>query len=180
LICAGSLPPGLPVDSYARLLRCGRQRGLVTLLDSSGVPLRQGLGGLPHILKVNQRELAGLHPGMPGDIDQLVATLASYLGNWASEALLVTLGQRGTIAVTAEGCYHVRPPEVPVVNTAGAGDALAGGLMLALSQGAGWPAALALGTAAGASVVMNEGTAICQRKEVDRLLRQVKVEELGR
>jgi 1-phosphofructokinase family hexose kinase len=178
LICAGSLPPGLPVDSYAHLLQWARQRGLVTLLDSSGEPLRQGVAGMPHVLKVNQRELAALDPRAPGNIDQLAATLASHLGDWATKALIVTCGEQGTIAVTSEGCYRALPPEVPVVNTAGAGDALAGGIMLARSQGSDWPAALALGTAAGASVVMNEGTAICRRKEVVDLLPRVRVEEL--
>ena len=178
LLCAGSLPPGLPVDSYAHLLQWAGQRGLVTLLDSSGDPLRYGVQGLPHILKVNQRELADLDPGAPGDVDQLVATLAPCLGIWATQALVVTLGEQGTVAVTSEGCYQALPPEVPVVNTAGAGDALAGGIMLARSQGADWPAALALGTAAGTSVVMNDGTAICRRKEVEALLPRVRVKEL--
>jgi 1-phosphofructokinase family hexose kinase len=178
LICAGSLPPGLPVDCYTRLLRWARQRGLVTLLDSSGEALRRGVRGLPHVLKVNQRELAELDAGMPTNLEQLAATLASRLGRWATEALIVTLGERGTLAVTDEGGYHALPPKVPVVNTAGAGDALAGAMMLARSRGSAWPTALALGTAAGASVVMNEGTAICRRKEVEELLPQVRVEEL--
>jgi len=178
LICAGSLPPGLPLDSYAHLLQWARQRGLVTLLDSSGEPLRCGVQALPHILKVNQHELAELDPRVPGDADHLAATLVTRLGVWATQALVVTLGERGTIAVTSEGCYRALPPEVPVVSTAGAGDALAGGVMLARSQGAGWPAALALGTAAGASVVMNDGTAICHRKQVEELLPQVRVETL--
>jgi fructose-1-phosphate kinase PfkB-like protein len=47
--------------------------------------------------------------------------------------------------------------------------------MLARSQGAAWPAALALGTAAAASVVMNEGTAICRREQVHELLPQAQV-----
>jgi 1-phosphofructokinase family hexose kinase len=178
LVCAGSLPPGLPVDCYAHLLSWARQRGLVTLLDSSGEALRRGVGGLPHILKINQRELAALEPGTPTNLAQLAAVLAPRLGSWATEGLIVSLGERGTIAVTDEGCYHALPPKVPVVNTAGAGDALAGAMMLARSRGSDWPAALALGTAAGASVVMNEGTAICRRTEVEELLPQVGVEEL--
>jgi 1-phosphofructokinase family hexose kinase len=178
LICAGSLPPGLPMDSYTQLLQWARQRGLVTLLDSSGEALHRGVAGLPHILKVNRRELAALDPGAPTNLEQLAAMLAPRLGRWATEGLIVTLGERGTIAVTNEGCYHALPPRVPVVNTAGAGDALAGGTMLARSRGSDWPAALALGTAAGASVVMNEGTAICRRKEVEELLPQVRIEEL--
>ncbi len=60
LVCAGSLPPGLPLESWAQLLALGQELGLVTLLDSSGPGLRQGIQGLPHILKINGRELAEL------------------------------------------------------------------------------------------------------------------------
>ena len=187
VICGGSLPPGLPLDSYAHLVRHARQRGLVTLLDSSGEPLRQGVAGLPHILKVNRDELASLglevasgqgkagQRHWPDDVAELAGKLAGRLSEWASDALIVTLGGRGALAVTPEGCYYAQPPQVPVVNTAGAGDALSGGVMLTRSQGADWPMAMALGTAASASVVMNEGTAICHREQVEALLPQVRV-----
>jgi fructose-1-phosphate kinase PfkB-like protein len=46
--------------------------------------------------------------------------------------------------------------------------------MLARSRGADWREALALGTAAAAAVVMNDGTAICQRAQVEALLPQVR------
>jgi len=180
VICGGSLPPGLPPDSHAHLLHHARQLGMITLLDASGESLRRGVAGLPHVLKVNRDELAALDPetagrwGDAGDVVELAARLADRLGAWASDALIVTLGARGTLAVTAEACYHVQPPPVPVVSTAGAGDALSGGLMLARSRDAGWPAALSLGTAAAASVVMNEGTGICRRGQVEALLPQVR------
>ena len=89
LICGGSLPPGLPVDSYAHLLSDARERGLVTLLDSSGEALRQGVGGLPHILKVNLKELdaLGIQPGSADDLEScdpeaLATELAGRLGRW--------------------------------------------------------------------------------------------------
>lgn len=181
VIYAGSLPPGLPLDSYAHLVRHARQQGLVTLLDSSGEALRQGVGGLPHVLKVNYEELQMLDPAalaaMPGagEVAELAKRLTGRLNEWASNALIVTLGERGALAVTSEGRYYAHPPQVPVVSTAGAGDALSGGIMLARSRGADWPAALKLGTAAAASVLMNEGTAICRREQVERLVPQVKV-----
>jgi 1-phosphofructokinase family hexose kinase len=179
VICGGSLPPGLPLDSHAQLVRHARERGLITLLDSSGESLCQGLAGLPHILKVNRDELGSLDPEMAGgpggvgDAVELAMRLRGRLGEWASDALIVTLGECGALALTPAGCYSAQPPSVPVVNTAGAGDALSGGVMLARSQGADWPAALALGTAAAASVVMNEGTAICRREQVEELLPRV-------
>lgn len=185
VICGGSVPPGLPPDSHARLLRLARQKGLVTLLDSSGESLRQGVGGLPHVLKINRYELEALDPGVAGewgsadDVAALAGRLAGRLGEWASDALIVTLEARGALAVRPEAWYHAQPPQVPVVNTAGAGDALSGGLMLARSRGADWPEALALGTAAAASVVMNEGTGICRREQVEELVARVRCYRKG-
>jgi 1-phosphofructokinase family hexose kinase len=175
LVCGGSLPLGLPLDSYTHLLNCARRLGLTTLLDTSGEPLRQGVAGLPHILKINHYELAILDPNTPDDATDLSESLVVRLGTWASDALIVTLGERGALAVTTNGCYSAQPPMVPVVNTAGAGDAMSGGIMLARSRGYDWAAALAMGTAAAASVVMNEGTGICRREQVEALLPQVKI-----
>jgi 1-phosphofructokinase family hexose kinase len=179
LICGGSLPPGLPADSYARLLRHARSLGLVTLLDTSGEALSQGVGGLPHVLKVNRHEVEALGVGVKHlDAFEIAHALTHVLGHWASEALIVTLGAQGSLAVIRGAAYWARPPGVPVSNTAGAGDALAGGLMLARSRGESWPEALALGTAAAASVVMNEGTAICERAQVEQLLAGVSVHQM--
>jgi 1-phosphofructokinase family hexose kinase len=182
LICGGSLPPGLPADSYAQLIRRARELGMVSLLDTSGEALRLGVGGRPHVLKVNYDELRVLlvdGAGAREEVDALAGQLGAYLGEWASEALVVTLGADGALAVTEEGAYWARPPAVRAVNTAGAGDALDAGLMLARSRGEGWPEALQLGTAAAASVVMNEGTAICQRKQVEELRAQVQIQRLS-
>ena len=181
------MPPGLPADSYARILRHARSLGLVTLLDTSGEALVRGVGGLPHVLKVNRHEVEALGADVQRvdslgrkALGALARGLEGVFGRWASEALIVTLGEQGSLAVTREGTYWARPPGVPVSNTAGAGDALAGGLMLARSRGESWPEALALGTAAAASVVMNEGTAICQRAQVEQLLAGVSVHQVDR
>lgn len=190
VICAGSLPPGLPADSYAHLICRARQCGLVTLLDTSGEALRCGVAGQPHILKINQHELRELERGVtrapyaagseasrltPGEITALARKLKARLGKWAGEALIITLGEQGALLVSSGGSYHAQPPKVPVVNTAGAGDALNAGLLLKRSAGADWPTALRLGVTAAASVVANEGTAICRRAQVEELLSRVHV-----
>jgi fructose-1-phosphate kinase PfkB-like protein len=52
---------------------------------------------------------------------------------------------------------------------------VSGGVLLARSQGADWPAALTLSLAAAASVVMNEGSGICLSSQVESLKPQVQV-----
>ena len=182
LICGGSLPPGLPADAYAVLLRRARELGLYTLLDTSGRALREGATAPPHVLKANLHEFAALDPGVdaaqPSTREgerELTVRLCAYRERCGMEVLVLTLGAAGAIAATAEGTYLVVPPAVEVVNTAGAGDALGAGLMLARHRGMAWSSALALGTAAAASVVMNDGTAICHRDQVRALLPQVQV-----
>jgi len=188
LICGGSLPPGLPTDAYARLVRRAREFGLFTLLDTSGKALQEGIAAPPHVLKANLREFAVLDPdvedailGVPDGVVRLAARLCRCRERYGLDALIVTLGTAGALGATTDGVYHTVPPEVKIANTAGAGDALGAGLMLARRRGARWTAALALGAAAAASVVTNDGTALCRRDQVRALLGQVQVRaiELG-
>jgi 6-phosphofructokinase 2 len=157
---------------------------LVTLLDSSGGGLRRGIAGLPAILKINGRELAELAdsaqvmlPGWraPDGLRPLADALRGQLGRWAGEALVVTLGAAGALAVTADQTLYAPAPTVPLVSAAGAGDAVAAGLMLARRRGQSWTEALRLGVAAATAVVMNEGTAVCKAAEVEALLCRVEV-----
>lgn len=184
LVCAGSLPPGLPGDSWATLLRTGQDHGLVTLLDSSGTGLQQGIAATPHLLKVNARELGELAAAQgeqmprwnaPDQFGPLATWLRDHLGDWAREALIITLGSQGALAVTADETLYAPAPSVPLVSAAGAGDAVAAGVMLARRRGQSWTDALRLGVSAAAAVVMNEGTAVCTAQEIETLLPQVNV-----
>jgi tagatose 6-phosphate kinase len=64
----GSLPPGVPVDGYATLIRLAAASGARTVLDTSGEPLRHGLGAGPDLAKPNAAELAALLGAMPGTL----------------------------------------------------------------------------------------------------------------
>jgi fructose-1-phosphate kinase PfkB-like protein len=188
LVCAGSLPKGLPKDSYVQILRSVRQQGLVTLLDASGDSLRHGVAGLPHILKVNHLELAALDSTFqphadtvaaskrePPNLSVFAAKLANQLGALAIEAIVISMGRHGALAVTQTGRFYAGALDVPVAVTNGAGDAMNAGLMLARKRGEDWPDALRLGAAAAAASVMHPGTSGCDPAQVERLLPQVSV-----
>jgi tagatose 6-phosphate kinase len=188
MVCAGSLPPGMPVNAYARLLSKAQSYGVTTLLDSSGESLLQGAQAHPDILKMNRSELAALFPqaadiwqadGEDGDVlthaRELVAALVDLLGEGAAQAIVVTLGKLGAVAATPEGRWYAPALTVPYVSPAGAGDGMASGIMLALNQGKPWREALAMGTAVAASVVTNPSTCACDPVQVRELLPKVEV-----
>ncbi len=188
MVCAGSLPPGMPLDAYPRLLDLARMHGVVTLLDSSGESLRRSVAARPDILKINLSELAALAPDVAAVWDttadrstilahavRLADAMAVYQGEWAAQALIVTLGKQGAVAVTETGGWFAPALEAPVVSPAGAGDAMSAGLMLARYWKDSWPHALMLGTAMAAVVVGNAGTCECRPHQVNTILSQVKV-----
>jgi len=188
MVCAGSLPPGMPVDAYPRLLAMARERRVVTLLDSSGESLRRSVIAGPDILKINLAELAALSPeaaalwqreaAVPEAVEcgtRLADALAPRIGEWAAQALIITLGKQGALAITPEGRWYVPALSAPVVSPAGAGDAVSAGLMMARYQGKSWQDALALGTAMAAAVVSNPGTCEAYPHQVEAFLPQVQI-----
>lgn len=191
LVAAGSLPPGVPAAGYAQIISRAKEAGLTTLLDTSGASLRHGIAGLPHILKVNQMELAEINAdfadfaeqitnssGRPAILPEYAQALSSQLGTLASDAIVISMGTRGVLSVTADGATYAGALNVPVKVTTGAGDAMDTGIMLARMRGEGWQEGLRLGTAMAAAAVMHEATAGLDLANVEKLLPQVEVEQL--
>ncbi len=173
----GSTPPGVPEDLYARLIPEARARGIPTILDANSRALRAGIAARPTVLKPNEQELGELFPEPPREPIALADRLSELLGD-GTELVMATLGERGAVAVTARERWFLPPLAVPVVNAAGAGDAMAAALAIGLSEGWAWEKSLRLAVAAAAAVVMTPGTAECHKTDVERLLPQVRLEPL--
>jgi 6-phosphofructokinase 2 len=68
---------------------------------------------------------------------------------------------------------------VRAVSAVGSGDAFLAGVVLTLSRGGAMEDALRLGIAAGTASVLNPGTELCHRREVDILAPRVKVQPIA-
>ena len=178
-VLSGSLPPGLPTDTYATLTRLARAAGVPVVLDAHGDALRLGVAAGPAVVKPNLDELehlAGQPLSLAGDGASLagdgvslaagrngrpaVAEAARELRAGGAEAVVVSLGPAGLRAVTADGGWRAVPPAVEAVNPTGAGDAVVAALTLGLVTGQPWPDRLrdaaALGTATALAPVAGE------------------------
>ncbi|MEU8998370.1 1-phosphofructokinase [Streptomyces caniferus] len=143
----GSLPPGVPVDVYARLTRAARGAGVPVLLDTSGEPLRRGLAARPDLAKPNADELAAL----TGSTEPLRA--ARDARRRGAHAVAASLGPDGMLAVTADGAWQAAPPRRIAGNPTGAGDSAVAGLLSGLVEGLPWPDRLTRAVALSAATV---------------------------
>lgn len=166
VVLSGSLPRGLPADAYATLIRAAREAGALTILDTSGEPLRAALPARPDVVKPNRDELTALLTGPDGvpDADPAAETsgatgigdlrrLAERARALGAAAVVASAGADGLVAVTAEGAWRAVPPEIVTGNPTGAGDASVAALARGVRDGAAWPLLLADAVALSAAAV---------------------------
>ncbi|MGW8885938.1 1-phosphofructokinase family hexose kinase [Streptomyces sp. NPDC055749] len=147
VVLSGSLPPGLPTDAYARLIRLSADAGAATVLDTSGPPLLAALAAGPTVVKPNASELAEV----TGVAD--VVKAAGILRELGAHAVVASRGPLGLYTVTSEGAWRAAPVRQLSGNPTGAGDACVAALALGLQYGVPWPDVLREAVALSAAAV---------------------------
>lgn len=182
VVASGSLPPGVPEDFYQRVATLCDELRATFLLDTSGGGLTGVTSGV-FLLKPSLREL---REWAGRDLDteaHQVDAARAVITRGVARHLLVSLGARGAMLVSADHAAKFAPVQVPPGSGVGAGDAMVAGVAVGLTRG--WPLAEAvrLGVAAGAAMLLTPGTAPCTREDAERLFAQteqpVDIEEVG-
>ena len=151
LVLAGSLPPGVPDGTYAKVIRESQAKGCFTVLDADGEAFRLGVQAGPDIIKPNLRELEGFARRPLRTKVALLGAVGEILG-MGTRLCLVTDGARpawlvarGGAGLSATGPPSARlssaglfaawkgiPPRAQGSPT-GAGDAALAGLLAGLT-----------------------------------------------
>ncbi|MSQ18945.1 MAG: ribokinase [Betaproteobacteria bacterium] len=126
------------------------------------------------ILLVNEVEL-GVFADALIDADapiQAIFALATRLLVKDDQAIIVTLGRRGAVALSRHGWIHEPGRNVDVIDTTGAGDCFCGALAASLARGAGMQAAVKFANAAASICAQRAGAgpAMPTLSEVEALL----------
>lgn len=172
VVLSGSLPPGVPVDFYATLVRRLRPLGVKVAVDTSDEPLQALVDNFPEaapdLLKPNSDELAQLTgadaeqleaAAKAGDPSAAVAASRSLVERGVT-AVMGTLGASGAVLVTAEGAWHAAPPPIVPRSTVGAGDSSVAGYVLADCGGEAAPDRLRTAVAYGSAAASMAGSAL--------------------
>jgi ribokinase len=151
LVAATFESPDAAIETAFALARAN---GIKTLLNPSPVrPIAPSILSNTSILVVNAVEAAGLGLGAHGvgtDAFAPAPALDRFLAD-GLDLLIVTLGDRGAVAFRSHAPpFHQPAFEVQAVDTVGAGDAFASGLIASLVAGESLEDALACAAACGA------------------------------
>ena len=180
VVFAGSLPRGIEDDFYADAIRELNRRGVQTVLDSEGEPLRLGVAAEPLLVSPNEREAEALVGQEFHDDDDFLTGLET----------LAELGPRNVLITRESGCwallrsdrqprrYHAVAPRVDPISAVGSGDVLLAGFIAARLDGRPDEEALRAAVAAGAASTLEIGAGRFQPREAGRLVGGVEVAQL--
>jgi rfaE bifunctional protein kinase chain/domain len=152
-----------------RLISAARTRGIPSCADSRFELL--AFRGVD-VATPNEAEAGAAVGRVPDTTDAVEAIGAELLARLEARALLVTRGSRGMSLFSADGLRETIPVLGPdeVADVTGAGDTVAGALLLGLAAGAPIGDAARLANAAASVVVMKRGAATATPAEVRRAL----------
>jgi 1-phosphofructokinase len=178
LVLGGSLPPGVPDDTYAHYISLARAAGVKTILDADGEPLRAGVSAGPHLIKPNLAEAQRLLGRPLPDMEAIVLAARELVG-MGIETVVISIGARGAVCAQADSAWHILSPPVERRSTVGSGDSMVAGIAVSLARGRDIVEALRVGAAAGAATAAIPGTALGTPADIDRLLSSVEVRPLA-
>ncbi|MBI1886201.1 MAG: 1-phosphofructokinase family hexose kinase [Chloroflexi bacterium] len=177
LVVAGSIPPPLDPSIYHDIISLGQEMETHTVLDADGAALAAGVSALPEMVKANRRELERL-VGSHLDDEESTAVAAAQVQAMGVSTVVVTRGREGAVALGDGDCWRSLAPRVKAISAVGSGDDFLGGVIFDLERGGSLEESLRWGVAAGSAAVLNPGTELCHREDVEGLLRRVRVQKI--
>ena len=180
VIFAGSLPRGVQEGFYAEAIRDLKRRGVQSVLDADGLPLRLGTEAEPFLVTPNQPEAEGLVGQEFSDDDDFLMALDA-IAEMGAQNVLVT-HETGCIGRFREERrvrrFRALTPRLEAISAVGSGDTLLAGFIAARVEGRSTEEALRNAVAAGAVSTLEVGAGRFQPRELGRLSAEVRVEEL--
>jgi 1-phosphofructokinase/tagatose 6-phosphate kinase len=180
VVFSGTLPRGVQPTFYGEAIRELNRRGVRTVLDADGLPLRLGVEAEPSLVSPNQREAEGL-VGQEFSDDEDFAMALQAIADLGARDVLISLdvGAFGLVREERQPRrFHAVAPRLEPVSEVGAGDVLLAAFLAARLDGKAPDEALRTAVAAGAAATLSVGAGRFDPRDAGRLVGQVRVESL--
>jgi 1-phosphofructokinase family hexose kinase len=184
VVFAGSLPRGVDDAFYADMIRELNRRGVPTVLDTEGEPLRLGVEAEPELATPNQLEAESVVGQEFSEEEDFVLALDTFTDLGARNVLVKH--EQGVFAHLRREKERGRPmrfgvesPAVEVVSPVGAGSVLLAAFIAARLEKVPPEEALRRAVAAGTASTLVVGPGQFESREAGRLVSDVRVTELS-
>ncbi|MBE7040270.1 MAG: 1-phosphofructokinase family hexose kinase [Ruminococcaceae bacterium] len=165
LVLTGSLPEGIDVDFYAKCIDKANEKGIKTVLDASGEPLKLALLKKPYAIKPNIDELSEL-AGRPLNNDAQITEMIKKLLSDGTSMITVSMGEKGAFFAKDGKIVRAKAFDINFKSAVGAGDSMVGAICYSIANGETLERTARLGTSAGCITTSKPATNLCSAREV--------------
>lgn len=169
LTFTGSIPSGTSKTDVIGYLTRQREKGIRLIVDSRSLSLNDLSQIKPFLIKPNEYEIEN-YVGYTVRGREEAKAVAQSLRKLGIDNVMITLGERGAVISSSEGCFAATVPCVEVRSTIGAGDSTIAGFIYALYNGNDLKKAFVTAVAFGSSACLTEGTKPPLRETVIEML----------
>lgn len=171
-ILSGSLPPDVPEDFYANLIRLLKSHGAQVYLDANGAALQYGCQSVPFLVKPNVVEASKVVGFTIDDQEDAKRAALPFL-RMGIDIFALTLNTVDLLIASQREMVFAASPRVTVRNATGAGDSLMAGMIYAQTKGMDLIEVARWAVATGAASVESEGVSEFDINRVQELLSSV-------
>ncbi len=163
----GSLPPGVPLDYYAKMVKRFRDKCHFLAVDVAD--------WLPDMVKPNIHELRDVTGKALTTDAEIVAEAQAWIAR-GIKMFIVSLGRQGAWFVTQEAALKALPLQVNAATTVGAGDAMVAGALRGIVIGRDLADIAKSATAYSAANIEHVGAGLPSQPRLESLKSQVIIE----
>ena len=127
-VIGGSMPPGVPQDFYANLIRMLKAKGVQVLFDAAAMPFNLGIKEVPWLLYPEVTEAERLVGFEIGTFDMAKRAAMIFLQQ-GIEIVAIMLENGGVLLSSKNLMVMTSPIKVPVLRVTGARGALCAGIV---------------------------------------------------
>ena len=173
----GSVPKGVDMPEIKKFLARLKNKGAKVVVDSRSFTLADLIEVAPWLIKPNSEEIA-MYSGKEVNSFSDCLDFAKKLLSDGIENVMISLGEKGALLVTANGAVGAVPPAINALSTIGAGDSTIAGFIAAYADGKDSAEQLRVAVSYGSAACLLEGTTPPTRENVADIYKDVKVENI--
>lgn len=172
-VISGSLPKGLPINYYSKIISQLKAKEVKVIVDTSGAVFNEVLQNELFLIKPNQKELARLAGKESLSKKEREAFALKMVTDKIAQYVVVSLGKDGAFIAHKNGIEYVKAPKISVKSTIGAGDSMVAGLIYGIIKEETSKNMLRWGVACGVAATISEGSDLAHKKNIDVMLNQI-------
>lgn len=177
LVLNGSVPAGVPSDTYKAIIEIANKKGIKTVLDAADKLLVEGIKAKPYIIKPNKDEFESAF-GKKIETKEDVINISREIIGQGVAYVCVSMGSDGAMLIDKDSAYLAHPLKLDVRGVQGAGDSLVAGICMAIDKDLGPEEMLRYGVTAASGSLIHEGTRLCKKEDFNELYNKVIIERI--